>query len=273
MLNLSSMLVTNYQELAQDNDFHKWQKYEPLDSQYVKYSKTNSSVIAAGHKICDVYYAFANAKHSFRSADYKNYGDLCGDDEISRLYTKTHFLINSISEYALCLDLSWQVIWAYIQPSSFEYLMSFKHKDMEVECNRENLCMQLDCAISQNVIKATTLKTIMKDFDDDSDVIRLRKLNNSIKHHGTIHFENLGANFTSMMFTLNGETVKTLSRKTYSVGEIEELLFTYHMKFQIYFNKIIKEIIPDDYYETNVSLHEYYDVLKDMNKIQKKIKK
>lgn len=258
----------NYEQLMRDNDFHKWQKYEPLDSQYVKYSKTNPSAIAAGHKICDVYYAFANAKHSFRSADYKNYGDLCGDNEISRLYTKTHFLLNAVSEYALCLDLSWQVIWAYIQPASFEYLMSFKHKDMETECNRENLCVQLDCAISQNVIKATTLKTIMKDFDDDPDVMRLRQFNNSIKHHGTIHFENLGANFSSMMFTLNGETVKTLSRKTYSVEEIEELLFTYHTKFQNYFNSIINEIMPLDYLETKVSLTEYLNVLQDTNEVQ-----
>lgn len=258
----------NYEQLIRDNEFHKWLKYEPLDSQYVRYSKTNPSAIAAGHKICDVYYAFANAKQSFKSANYQNYGDLAGDDDVSRLYTKTHFLLNAVSEYALCLDLSWQVIWAYIQPASFDYLMSFKHKEMETECNRENLCIQLDCAISQNVIKATILKTILKDFDNDSDVMKLRQLNNSIKHHGTIHFKNLGANFSSMMFTQNGKVIKTLSRKTYTVEAIEKLLFTYHTKFQNYFNSIINEIMPVDYLESKVSLAEYVNALREMNEVQ-----
>ena len=258
----------NYEQLIKDNYFHKWQNYDPLDSQYVRYSKTNPSAIAAGHKICDVYYAFVNAKQSFVSANYENYGDLAGESDLCKLYTKTHFLLNAVSEYALCLDLSWQVIWAYIQPASFEYLLNFKHKEMEDQCNRENLCTQLDCAISQNVVKAEKLKSIMKDFDNDADVMRLRRLNNSIKHHGTIHFENLGANFSSMMFPIDGGTVKTLSRNTYTVAEIEDLLYTYHTKFQIYFNSIINEIMPVDYLETKVLVKDYLEVLQDMYKAQ-----
>ena len=235
---------------------------------HVRFAKANPSVIAVGHKICDVYHAFANAKQSFVSAGYDNYGDLAGDSDISRLFTKTHFLLNAVSEYALCLDLSWQVIWAFIQPSSFEYLLNFKHKEMEKECNRDNLCVQLDCAISQNVIKATTLKDIMKAFDDDSDVMTLRQLNNSIKHHGTIHFENLGANFSSMICTINGKSANTLSRKTYTVEAIEDLLFTYHKKFQDYFNSIINTIMPIDYLETRVSVDDYFSTLQDMIDVQ-----
>ena len=67
--------------------------------------------------------------------------------------------------------------------------------------------------------------------------MKFRTLNNSIKHHGTIHFEGLGANFSSMMISVNGNTISTLSRKTYKIEEIEDLLFTYHNKFQIYFNE------------------------------------
>ena len=59
-------------------------------------------------------------------ANSENFGDLSGPNEISRLYTKTHFLTNALLEYAICLDISWQVVWAYIQPSSLEYLMKQK---------------------------------------------------------------------------------------------------------------------------------------------------
>ena len=90
----------NYEELSKDNDFHKWQNYEPLDTQYIRFSKTNPSAIAAGHKICDVYYAFCNAKHSFRSAGYHNFGDLSGNDEMSQLYTKAHLR---------CLNVLWKL--------------------------------------------------------------------------------------------------------------------------------------------------------------------
>lgn len=78
----------NYALLAQDNDFYKWFKYQPLDAQIVRYAK-KSSIVAAGQKIMDVYNAFANAKQPFRSAGFENYGDICGGgNEISKLYTK-----------------------------------------------------------------------------------------------------------------------------------------------------------------------------------------
>lgn len=258
----------DYEELLKDNDFHKWHKYEPLDTQYIRFARCVPSVIAAGHKICDVYYAFANAKQSFRSANYKNFGDLADDNGPSKLYTKSHFLLSAISEYALCLDLSWQVVWAYIQPSSFEYLMAMNYKKMEKECDRDNLFEQIDCAIAQHSIKATKLKNILKEFDNDSDVKRLRILNNSIKHHGTIHFDGLGANFSSMMLVVNGETVSTLSRTSYKIEEIENLLFAYHSKFQKYFNSIIDEVIPDDYLESDVSFKAYVNTLIEMKNVQ-----
>lgn len=258
----------NYEELSKDNDFHKWRNYEPLDTQYIRFSKTNPSAIAAGHKICDVYYAFCNAKHSFRSAGYHNFGDLAGNNEKSKLYTKAHFLLYAVSEYSLCLDLSWQVVWAYIQPSSFEYLMSMNYKKMEKECNRDNLHKQIDCAIAQHNLQAIKLKGFLKGFDEDSDVMKLRTLNNSLKHHGTIHFEGLGANFSSMLLPINGEKVSTLSRATYTLEEVEDLLLSYHNKFQNYFNAIIDEVIPSDYLDSRVPFTTYINTLIEMKKAQ-----
>ena len=252
----------DYEKLANDNSFHVWAKYEPLDVQYVRYAESDPSAIAAGHKIFDVYHAFANAKQSFRSANYQNYGDISGNNDISKLYTKTHFLLYAVLEYALCLDLSWQVVWAYIQPASFKYLLNMHYQKMEKECDRDNLYAQLDCAIAQNSIKAIKLKKILKTFDDDPDTIKLRTLNNSIKHHETIHFEGLGANFSNMMMTINGNRISTLSRKSYSVEEIEGLLFKYHGKFQDYFNLLIQEIMPDGYFESAVSFKTYIEMRK-----------
>lgn len=258
----------DYKKLSNDKNFIDWIKYEPSDAQYIRFAKTNPSVIAAGHKIYDVYHAFTNARQSFRSADYKNYGDLSSSDELSMLYTKTHFLLYAISKYSLCLDLSWQVIWAYIQPSSFQYLLQYKYKKMEKECNRDNLLAQLECAISQKNTDAIELKSILVNFDNDADVMKLRSLNNSIKHHGTIHFKGLGANFTNMMMNVNGNSIDILSRKSYSVSEIESLLFAYHEKFQIYFNKLIEQIMPEDYLYNTVSLGDYLETILEMNEVQ-----
>lgn len=258
----------NYEELQNDNDFHKWHKYEPLDAQYIRYAEKNPSAIAAGHKICDVYHAFANAKQSFRCAGYDNYGDISATDEISKLYAKTHFLLNAVSEYALCLDLSWQVVWAYIQPSSFEYLLNLEYKKMERECDRDNLHEQLDCAISQKSMKAVIIKSIIVDFDNNPDVMKLRTLNNSIKHQGTIHFEGLGENFSSMMMTVNNNEVSTLSRKSYTIQEVEDLLFTFHVKFQEYFNRIIQEIMPEDFLDNKIPFGQYLETILQMNEVQ-----
>lgn len=260
----------DYEKLSNDNDFHKWHNYEPIDTDYVKYAETNPSVIAASHKIGDVYHSFANAKQSFMSAGYDNYGDLCGESEISKLYIKTHFLLHAVIEYAICLDLSWQVIWAYIQPASFEYLLTNKHKKMENECNRDNLKAQLDCAISQKKLEAVRIKHIMVEFDDDMDVKKLRTLYNSLKHRGIIHFEGLGENSKTMMMQVEGKGIPILCREEYTVETVETMLFTYHQKFQQYFNKIIEEIIPDDYLNKKVSFIDYINTSLKMSSIQNK---
>ena len=92
--------------------------------------------------------------------------------------------------------------------------------------------------------------------------------NNSLKHHGTIHFEGLGANFSSMLIPINGEEVSTLSRATYTIEEVEELLLSYHAKFQNYFNAIIDEVIPSDYLESYVPFTTYINTLLEMKNAQ-----
>ena len=266
----------DYGKIIEDESFFAWHGYAPMDGQYVKYSDENPSVIAAGHKIEDVFYSFANARASFMNADAEDFGDISSDDEISRLYAKTHFLTYALMEYAICLDISWQVIWAYIQPSSFEYLIHQKYKEMEKECTSENVHIQLNCIISQKSIgftEAENIKNILTDFENDEDVLELRKLYNSIKHHGMIHFEGLGAKNDTMFIALNGRQIPLLSRRTCTVLDVEELLYRYHFKFETYFNSIIELIMPDDYKESKVPFIDYLNVLLKMDRTLDKDKK
>lgn len=258
----------DYILLAQDNNFHDWGKLEPMDTDYVKYGETDPSIIAAAHKIGDVYSAFANARQSFMSVGYNNYGDLCSDNEISKLYIRTHFLIHAVIEYAICLDLSWQVIWAYIQPASFEYLCKNEYKKLERDCERDSLLSQLDCAIAQKSIKAGRIKNIMTNFDNDSDVINLRALYNSLKHRGTIHFVGLGTNDKTMPAYVQNKNISILSREEYTIDEVENILLTYHQKFQVYFNNLIAEIIPMDYLNKKVSVIDYVNTALKISAIQ-----
>ena len=82
-------------------------------------------------------------------AGVENFGYISSNDEFSKKYAKSHFLTYAVLEYSICLDVSWQVVWAYIQPSSLEYLMKNEYKEMEKECTRESVHSQLNCIISQ----------------------------------------------------------------------------------------------------------------------------
>lgn len=260
----------DYDSLRKSDAFFVWHNYRPLDVQYLRYASCNPSVIAAGHKIDDVFLAFANARASFLFADANDFGEISSEDDFSKLYAKTHFLSYALIEYAICLDISWQVVWAYIQPASLEYLMKQRYKDMEKECDRESLLAQLQCAISQHgpgSYKAQTLMDIVKSFDCDDDVVRLRAIYNGIKHQGSIHFEGLGANFTSLSIGVNGKALPMLHRKSYSVEEVETLMFSYHQKFQVYMDKLIETIIPKDYLNGNIPFDEAFIQLMRMRNV------
>lgn len=262
----------NYNDLINDERFQRWFQFEPKEVQYLKYSETTPSLIAAGHKITDVYYAFAEAHSSFGLAGLESYGPICSNDEVSVLYTKSHFLRTALIEYAICLDLSWQVIWAYIQPSSLEYLFNQKYKDMEKKCTRDNVKEQLDCLIAQkgtdyNV--AIKLKKIFLDFDEDPDVEKFRTVYNSVKHHGVLHIDGLGCNNTEILFTINDKSFPMLHRKTYSIVDLEEMLKVYNDKFIVYMDSIVDLIIPDDYLDNRFELEDVFFTLKAINDIKR----
>lgn len=191
----------------------------------------------------------------------EDFGDISENDKLSRLYAKTHFLTNALIEYAICLDISWQVVWASIQPSSFDYLIHQKYKEMEKECTSENVHCQLNCAISQGGSEsqlATRIKVHLSSFENDPTVQELRHLYNYIKHCGMLHFEGLGAIRDSMFASINGQSIPILSRKRCRVDELEELLYSYHFKFELFFNELVEIIMPDYYKKQEATLDEYF---------------
>lgn len=260
----------DYTALSQNNDFQEWFKYQPLDAQIVRYAKDKSSIVAAGQKIMDVYNAFANAKQSFRSAGYENYGDLCGDNEISKLYTKYHFLMCAIMEYNICRDLCLQVIWAYIQPSSLESLAQNLYRNTEKECNSETVHKGLKKLIKEGRTELQPLKKLLGKFENDKQITDVRDLCNYIKHRGTIHFDGLGDNLDKMLLTVNGQVVRSLGRPSYTFNEVEDILWNYHKTFQKYFNQIIDMIIPEDYMDNKVTLEDYIMILLELIRLQNK---
>ena len=240
------------EELKKSCKFHKWHEYEPMDAQYERYIE-NPSVLAAGHKINDVYHTFCDARAGMIYSACKNYGDLCEDDDLSRLNLRAMIIKHSLIDYAICLDLSWQVIWAYIQPTNFSYLVSRGYKELEKVCTSEVVHVQLNCAISQKNLEAEKISTLLTGFEMDEDVVSLRKVYNSVKHHGILYFNGFAEDSTfNFLFDKNIEF--PLKRTMYDLNYIKELLLRYHGKFEDYFSKLIDIIMPKDYLDTRIDL-------------------
>lgn len=202
-------------------------------------------------------------------ANYKDYGDLCVDDDISRLHIRTTFLKDALMDYAICLDISWQVVWAFIQPSSFEYLVQQNFKEMEKSCTSENVHTQLNCAIAQKSQQAEVIKVLLTNFENDAVVKQVRNIYNSIKHHGMLYFKGFcDDNFRNFYF--NPKVEMPLQRKVHDPEEIQELLLRYHEKFEKYFDRLISIIMPKDYNNNEVGPIDYMIVTSEIARIQDK---
>lgn len=250
--------MIEYDDIVKDEVCHEWFKYEPHDAQYVRYCEDNPSAIAAGYKIADVYHTFTVARASLMYSLENDYGVLAAkDNEFSMLFVRAMFVQQAILQYAICEDLSWQVAWAYILPSDIKYLMNNEYEKMSKECNRENLLEQLDCGISQKATKAEQIKDIITDFDNDADVQKFRTLYNYLKHRGTVHIEGLGNKDEYLMSLVNGKAVKILSRQSYTLEQLQDMVWSYHQKFEKYFSDLIAEIMPEDFTDTKTSLGDW----------------
>lgn len=252
----------DYKELSNDNKFHKWLVYLPQEAQIARYGRNQLFIITSAWKIIDVYNAFVNAKQSFRSAGYEDYGDLCGDDETSRNYTKCHFLMSAIMEYNTCLDLCYQVIWAYIYPNPLEYFREESYKALLKKCDSACVHKRLNELIDGDKTEYSDLKKLLSKLQNEENVMKLNQLCNYLKHRGIIRFQEYEDKMENMLLAVDSKAVDLFKENWCSANVVEEILSGFHNTFQEYFEEIIKFIIPEDYLNTAFILEEYEDVVK-----------
>lgn len=257
-----------------DDSINLWGSYDPNIVRFAKFYKEDPSQIAAGRKVVDTYHAFSTGKASLYFSFEDNFGDLAKDeDATSKLFVKSLFVRDAILHFGLCLDLSWQAVWAYIHPSSVEDLLKDNFIKFEKDCDRDSLLTQLDCCLSQGSMKAQMLKSIVKDFDNDETTTKLRELYNYMKHRGDFIVEGLGDNPKNQAFSIQGETLPSLSRREYNIDELQILAFNYAISFMNYFQKVVDVIISEKYRDNNCALVDVINAQLEMKKIYDSIKK
>lgn len=143
---------------------------------------------------------------------------------------------------------------------------------MEKVCTRENVYNLLNCAIAQNSIQAKKIKKLLTRFENDSEVIEVRKIYNSIKHRGMMYFQGFCKGDISK-FLFDKSVEMPLKREVYDSNIIQELLLSYHEKFENYFIELIDMIMPNDYKINKVGVGEYMTVVSEIKKIQEECEK
>lgn len=230
--------------------------YEPEETRYARFSD-QPWILAVGHKIVDVYNIHCRARGMLYYSYSKDWGDISATDDKSILFSKSQMIIAAILEYSICLDIIWQVIWAGFQPTSLQYLLRGKYKELESLCTSSTVHELLNCAMGTHGIGedlAKSIKSLLVEFENQPAVIKIRKLNNMIKHHGTIHIEGLGENRNYLNYTVDDFEIPRLSRESYKIEEIEILLLEYDELLVEFIMKLADLLLPENYKETKCSL-------------------
>lgn len=236
------------------NDIHHWSRYSPYECHYFRY---DTNVILACHKIVDVYQATCIARSYLCYLDNKDFGDFASDD-ISKLYVKSILIEGALLYYNICIDLSWQVLWLYLDPNAKGKLPNNDlYYKLIKECNYEELLLRLTLA---KQIKLRDYFII--DFFNKSLTQDIREKYNYLKHRGRYHYEGLGLNDNSMFMGINGKTIPMVSRYELDINDMKEKLIDFDLSFVKYFYGIINTIVPEDYSNTRIDLIEpinYYN--------------
>lgn len=255
-----------------NNSINIWGSYDPGVIQYARFYEKDPSQLATGRKVVDTYHAYTTGRASLYFSYEESFGDLAkDDDEFSKLFVRSMFVRNSIMQFGLSLDMSWQTVWAFIYPSRFEDIIKDNYTEFEKNCYRENLIEQLDCCIAQGNLKAQKLEDIVKRFDNDETTLKLRTLYNYMKHRGDIYIEGLGVNNITQGIQVNGVNLPALSRPQYKMEELQQLAYDYALKFTSYFQSIVDIVIPEEYKDNKSSFEELINAQLEMKEIIDKL--
>ncbi len=221
-------------------DIHWWNKYEPIESDYVMYS---TYITSSMFQVIGVYETLCRARASLEFIECTNYGELisCSDENHLAFIRKT-FIENSIIYYNICIDLSWQVLWLYSEPDDLEIIYNEKKLNKILEkCKYDELIYRLKLGGLEKIIEK------LKEFDGYLYKSGVRAKYNYIKHRGVYHYKGFGENYSTMMMGYEDITPKIFSRKEIDIKEWSRMLLDFDVKFVEYFNYILKEIVPKDY--------------------------
>lgn len=244
-----------YEALAKDTDFHMWHTFLPLEPQYTRYAETAPCVIAAARKIVDVYRAYADARAAFMYANEKNFGDLEGGTEESHTFVKAFFLKSALLHYGMCVDLCWQVVWAYINSDSLSCLLQGDYVTIEAGCCWDELKRKIKVMTGNPVIER--LWEHIKNLNGDTDIKKLTTQYKIMKHRGTLRIKGIDDDREVTTIHCFEKEIDTDIRPEYEISDIESLLYKYHTRFFKYFTLLIDDIIPDDYFNNKIELAEY----------------
>lgn len=231
-------------------DIHEWSKYNPYESQYYKFEPF---IVAAGHKIVEVYQTFCTARNSLTYLDVENYGELISKhDEIHLAFIRSSFIQNALVFYNICIDLSWQVIWLFYDNSGYDLIYKNRYMESSKECDFKSLTVRLsymrslaDTAMDKDNI--IMLNDHMVKFFNNILALKVRNKYNYLKHRGAYYYDGLGMNDSNLGFVVNGFTPKMITREELDINDWVDTLISFDILFKEYFEFIIWHIMPEEY--------------------------
>lgn len=250
------------------NNFDYFGKYKPTTIHYIK-MEYDTGILASGEKISDMYYILMMGKKNLDMYINK-------ESEIINNFLKNIILFNALSYYNYALDYSWQVVYFYISSNSnLDLIYANLYTKLSKECTLDTVNSMLNFAksLAEDDKKDTIdyLKNHINSFFAKSNTEYIRETYNYLKHRGMIYPEGYKNYFDYLSISLGDTKLNKLPSKKISSEYLFNELKEYHNNFINYMDKIINEIIPDGYIESNSATLE--EVVKGLDIYSEKIKK
>ncbi|MCY9014397.1 hypothetical protein [Bacillus inaquosorum] len=252
----------NANDLNKKHNIDHWYKYRPGISQYVKYAQDNAHLIAAGHKIEDVYTQFKLARASIMYLEVNDYGKLIfKKDDVHMKYIRSKFLFDALALYNYCIDLSWQVLYLYHGDSHFGVVQDEKYYlQATKDCDQESLKGRLVL-----IAKRKEIYDYVMNFFNEPLTKEIREAYNYIKHRGTFHIEGLGLNENVVPIGMDGTQLKMINRRSINIEDWKNKLIQFDISFINYFDDIIATLMPIEYQETTLSIETLFNTTLGLN--------
>lgn len=236
-------------DLSTNYNIDEWKWYKPSISQSTRYPPYE---LAAGLKIEDIYIQLKNARSSLLFMQYDSYKPfVIEDSEITSTYMRSKFLFDALANYNYCIDLSWQFLYLYYGNTDYGIIQDSKIYESETkQCNKESLRYRMI-----GLAKEPEKFEYIMNFFNKPLTKEIRNAYNYIKHRGTYHVKGLGVQGDDKFPTVfpgSVPTLKIITRETIDLGEWRSKLINFDISFYQYFNKLIKETMPNDFTDGTV---------------------